>query len=160
MGHDEGRALNTDASNAQTVSATESVPSRHRRQARDRRRGSGTPEHRREQRPNKQRESDTPNKQRVSDTSYVQRTYTKVRAAHKIPTIINIVSAYSHSSLIGTCIICRWGMHIPGETVMGHSSLRLPASQVLRSAECQPPWLPYTRQFVSLRENKQSRLYR
>ena len=32
VGHDEGRALNTDASNAQTVSATESVPSRHRRQ--------------------------------------------------------------------------------------------------------------------------------
>ena len=32
VGHDEGRALNTDASNAQTVSATESVPSRHGRQ--------------------------------------------------------------------------------------------------------------------------------
>ena len=55
VGHDEGRALSTDASNAQTVSATESVPSRQQAQTpRDRRRGSGTPEHRREQRPNKQ----------------------------------------------------------------------------------------------------------
>ena len=54
VGHDEGRALNTDASNAQTVSATESVPSRHRQTPRDRQRGSGTPEHRREQRPSKQ----------------------------------------------------------------------------------------------------------
>ena len=122
MGHDEGRALNTDASNAQTVSATESVPSRHRRQGT----GGAAAAHLNIDASNAQT-----SRQYLPRAMYIPYGTYIIHDTYDNKYRICLFTLKSNRHLH----ICRWGMHVPGETVdeaLVAPTARLPGAPLSR----------------------------